>query len=84
MLAVTAAPAAQAISMDGFVSGMGIGFDAVLVRPMRAIGVLVGAGFFIPAAIITAPGGRPAIEQAYDKLIATPWELAFQRPLGEF
>ena len=61
-----------------------IGFDVVIVRPLRVVAVGVGAAFFLPAALFCSPGGMDAIEQAYEKLVQQPYEQAFEKPLGEF
>jgi hypothetical protein len=61
-----------------------IGFDAVILRPLGTVAVLVGAVAFIPAALITAPNGRDSIETAWKSFVADPARDAFQRPLGDF
>lgn len=60
-----------------------IGFDAAIVRPLRAVAVVVGFAIFVPAAIVTAPSGKTAIGHAWDKFVAYPSQIAFQEPLGE-
>ena len=60
------------------------GFDAVLVRPIAAARVVVGAMFFLPATFISAPSGREGFDGAYDVFLAEPIEFAFRRELGEF
>ena len=67
--------------------GPGIGektFDAVVLRPIQTLGLVSGAGLFVPAAIITSPGGRPLIEEAWDYFVIVSYEEAWKRPLGRF
>lgn len=62
----------------------GVGLDALLVRPLAAARVVVGAAFLVPAAILSSPGGRDAIEGAYEIFLREPAEYAFGRKLGDF
>jgi hypothetical protein len=64
-------------------SGLNKGFDLVLIRPLRVVAVVAGAGAFVPAALLTSPGGRPAIESAYQVFVEPQWRSAFIQPLGE-
>jgi hypothetical protein len=64
-------------------SGLNKGFDLVLIRPLRVVAVVAGAGAFVPAALLTSPGGRPAIESAYQVFVEPAWRSAFIQPLGE-
>ncbi len=57
--------------------------DLVLVRPLATARVIVGGLLFVPAVVISAPGGREGFDSAYDTLIAEPTEFAFQRKIGE-
>jgi hypothetical protein len=59
-------------------------FDVVVLRPFYAVGTVVGAVLFVPAAVVTSPGGRPAIADAWETLVVTPADEAFKRPLGDF
>ena len=58
--------------------------DAVLVRPLAAIRVVMGAMFFLPASLLSSPSGREGFDGAYDIFLAEPIEYAFRRELGEF
>jgi hypothetical protein len=44
----------------------------------------VGTAFFVPAALVSAPGGRDSIETALDLFVLAPGKWVFQRPLGDF
>lgn len=59
-------------------------FDVVVLRPLGLAAVIIGAGLFVPAAIVTAPGGRDAVQEAWEVFIQAPARFAFRRPLGEF
>ena len=57
-------------------------YDATVLRPLRTVGLVVGTTLFIPAAIITAPGGRAQVEEAWDSFVVVTYEDAYDRPLG--
>ena len=59
-------------------------FDAVILRPLGLAAAVVGVALFVPAAILTAPGGRDSIEEAWDLFVLTPGKYVFERPLGDF
>jgi hypothetical protein len=59
-------------------------FDVVVVRPLAATAVPIGAAFFVPAALLSAPGGRDSVEQAFNLFVGGPVRYVFTRPLGEF
>jgi len=64
---------------------VGVGFDALIIRPLATIRVGVGAAFLLPAALLSAPGGgRDAVEEAYQFFVGDPAEYAFARDLGTF
>jgi hypothetical protein len=60
------------------------GLDAVLVRPLAAIRVVMGAMFFLPASLLAAPSGREGFSGAYEIFLQEPANYAFTRELGEF
>lgn len=57
--------------------------DAAFVRPAGMIVVLVGAGLFVPAAVITSPGGMDTINEALEFFVLEPSSFVFERPLGD-
>lgn len=57
--------------------------DVVLIRPLALLRVAVGAAIFLPAALVTAPGGRTNIEEVYDIFVAESVDYAFRRKLGD-
>lgn len=60
------------------------GVDAVIVRPLASVRVVVGTLLAGPAILLSSPSGREGIDLAYDTLIAEPAEYAFVRKLGDF
>ena len=59
-------------------------FDAIVLRPLGAIGVCAGFFLFVPAALLTSPGGMDSINEAWTLFVGDPADAAFVRPLGEF
>jgi hypothetical protein len=59
-------------------------FDAIILRPLGFVVLVVGVGAFVPAAIITAPGGLEPIEHALEIFVVEPGKDVFVRPLGRF
>ena len=59
-------------------------FDAAILRPMGFAALVVGAGLFIPAAILVAPSGKDNLRTALDYFVLEPYEGTFERPLGKF
>jgi hypothetical protein len=57
-------------------------FDAVVLRPLGAATLVMGAGLFVPAALLGAPGGSESIDNGYDVFIRTPWQNLVDAPLG--
>lgn len=60
------------------------GFDIVVLRPLSAIVLVMGAALLVPAAILSAAGGSEGLDNAYDILVKTPWQDLADRPLGEW
>ena len=58
--------------------------DAIVVRPLATVRVIVGAALMVPSSILVAPSGREGYETAYDVLIVGPMDYAFERELGSF
>jgi hypothetical protein len=59
-------------------------FDVLVVRPLAATALPVGVALFVPAALLSAPGGKDSVGQALDFFVMTPARYVFTRPLGEF
>lgn len=59
-------------------------FDAAVLRPLGLVAVVVGAGLFVPAAVLTAPGGLDPLEEALEIFVLVPGKYVFTRPLGDF
>ena len=59
-------------------------FDVLILRPTGMAALVVGFGLFVPAAIVTSPGGRTSISDAWDFFVVPPADYALMRPLGDF
>ncbi len=59
-------------------------FDVLVVRPLAAAALPIGVAFFVPAAILSAPGGRDSVGEALEFFVKNPARYVFTRPLGEF
>ncbi len=84
MAPAAAVHADETTSQSGAARVASIGFDAVILRPVGFVALVVGAGLFVPAALITAPNGWHSITEAREILVDNPAEHLFQRPLGDF
>jgi hypothetical protein len=83
-LLVSVQPSAAAWDGETVEKNSSKAFDAILVRPLATVRVVVGAVLFVPASLFASPSGREGIGGAYDVLIGSPIEYAFDRKLGEF
>jgi hypothetical protein len=59
-------------------------FDVLCLRTSGFVTTLIGAAAFVPAVMMTAPGGLEPIREAFDHFVLTPGRYTFTRPLGEF
>ena len=59
-------------------------FDVVLLRPLGLLRLVIGAAFFVPAAVVASPGGFENIEEALELFVLAPAEDVLERPLGDF
>jgi hypothetical protein len=59
-------------------------FDAVIVRPLGVVAIVVGAAFVVPVAVVTWPTGRETIDRATERFVKDPVRRVFERPLGDF
>jgi hypothetical protein len=55
--------------------------DALIVRPMGLVGLVLGAATFVVSLPFTIPSG--SVDAARENLIMKPVRHTFQRPLGE-
>ena len=56
--------------------------DAILVRPLGIIAIILGAGIFVISLPFSLLGRN--VGEAGSKLVAAPATFTFVRPLGEF
>jgi len=59
-------------------------FDAVVLRPLGFMASLVGAGLFVPAALISVADGRDSLREAWRIFVVEPGKLVYTRPLGQW
>jgi len=57
-------------------------FDALVLRPLGAGGVVIGAAAYLIAVPLTAPGGNLA--NSWELFVQGPFDYTFVRPLGDF
>ncbi len=59
-------------------------FDAVVIRPMGAVALVVGGVFVIPIVLLTWPTGQGTIDAAVERFVTRPAKDLLERPLGDF
>jgi len=59
------------------------GFDAVILRPLGVVAIVIGAVYVIPVAAMTWPSGREKIDVAVERFVTIPTNYVFTRPLGD-
>jgi hypothetical protein len=60
-----------------------IAFDVLVLRPLGFLVLPVSCAAFLPAALLSAPGGLERLTEVYEQLVKEPAAYVFQRPLGE-
>lgn len=68
---------------DGLKRGTDYAADILLIRPAALATLLGGALLFVPAAVMTSPGGRGTIEEAWELFVLLPGQNLWEKPLGE-
>lgn len=88
VLAPPLAASAQSLDEDpwwkGPLRGFDIFLDVVLIRPLSVIGLVGGAALFLPAAVMTSPGGKETIGEAWELFVLVPGANVWEKPLGEY
>lgn len=69
---------------SGLRRGADVVFDVLVLRPVAAITTAVGAGLFVPAALLSAPNGKDVVEEAWERFVLRPGQQLWERPIGEF
>lgn len=59
-------------------------FDLVILRPLQLAAMGAGIVFFVPAVLLSAPGGPDSYHTAEGLFIIEPARAVFRRPLGDF
>lgn len=81
MALFAAAPVvSQAQNVTDRPSGLEMGADVVLVRPLTLAATVIGAGLFIVSLPFSALGGN--VGEAGSTLVGTPFKSTFMRCLG--
>ena len=83
-LLLAATPSAAAWEGSAAEDVLANSVDVLIVRPLASIRVLLGGLLMIPASLLASPGGKPAIDDAYQVLVEEPMEYAFEREIGDF
>jgi hypothetical protein len=60
------------------------GFDAVILRPLGLVVLVIGAVAFPSVALLTAANGKDGLQAALEVFVTGPAQNVFQRPLGDF
>ena len=81
---LVATPSAAAWEGSAGEDVLATSIDVLIVRPLASIRVLLGGLLMVPASLLASPGGKPAIEDAYQVLVEEPMEYAFEREIGDF
>ena len=58
-------------------------FDLALLRPFGFAATVIGAILFVPAALVTSPGGFDRMGEALELFVLVPGKNVFRRPIGE-
>jgi hypothetical protein len=56
--------------------------DVAILRPLGAVAVVAGFGFFVVSSPLAAPSQR--LGTSWDAFVLAPTDYTFQRPLGDF
>jgi hypothetical protein len=73
---------AQVAMQDDEITTENMVADAVLVRPLGIVAVILGVGLFVISLPFSALGKN--VKEAGEKLVMAPARFTFTRPLGEF
>jgi hypothetical protein len=80
---VMASPSALADSSgsSGYPTGDRV-FDAMVLRPLGALGTVVGFAFFVCSVPLAGPTRQ--LDLAWDTFVLAPADYTFERDLGDF
>lgn len=59
-------------------------YDCAVLRPFGFAATILGAVFFVPAAVLASASGTENVEAAWEIFVVAQVEHTFKRPLGEF
>lgn len=84
MLFITAGPALsdQELDEDGDLEAGKMAADALVVRPLGFVAMVLGSAVFLVSLPFSIPGGNT--KSAFTNLMGNPASYTFNRPLGDF
>jgi hypothetical protein len=59
-------------------------YDCAVLRPFGFAATILGAAFFVPAAVLASASGVENVEAAWEIFVVAQFKNTFTRPLGEF
>ncbi len=59
-------------------------YDCAVLRPFGFAATILGAVFFVPAAVLASASGTENVEAAWEIFVVAQFKNTFTRPLGEF
>lgn len=84
-LALCAVPLSQAHALDTTeaVEAIEVGFDAVIIRPLRLFSLMLGGLFLVPSLGMSSLNGKTSREEAIETFWTIPYENLVERKLGD-
>ncbi|MCP5044054.1 MAG: hypothetical protein GY944_23745 [bacterium] len=61
-----------------------VGFDAVIVRPLRLTTLMLGGVLLGPALLMSLPNGETTRDEAIEIFWTIPYEALLEQELGDF
>ena len=59
-------------------------YDCAVLRPFGLAATILGAGAFVPVAVLASASGVQNVEAAWEIFVAAQFRNTFTRPLGDF
>jgi hypothetical protein len=59
-------------------------YDCLVLRPFGFVATLIGGALFVPAALLSLPGGADSVDIAWQTFVGSQVKDTFKRPLGDF
>ncbi len=74
---------AQALDTTPVVRPIEIGFDALIIRPLRLMNLLIGGAALGPSLLLSLPNGSSTRNEAIATYWTIPYEQLVERELGD-